>query len=314
MVQNYTVWVEKKAYPVVVSDERKALLAAKAAGRAFVGLIHLEEYGGGSQKEERTEKSQTSELLRTENQPVEKAAEGKTANDIWDAEYLATPDAICPEYLERIVRRHIGLPWIITETDRLLIREFTMEDIAGMPEEPDVWFTQEEREADQVFYDAEKLKAYIKGQYRFYEYGIWALVRKTDGRIIGKAGLSNAKEREAVRADVPDEELKLGYHVFHPYRRQGYAEEACRAILDYAKNELDCPVCALSLIHILLMVAVMVMQYLGFRGHANAGDVIVDGVLTWDGGIYLLIFAFFALIIVNLLLKAWVDKRGGSAE
>lgn len=199
MVQNYTVWVEKKAYPVVVSDERKALLAAKAAGRAFVGLIHLEEYGGGSQKEERTEKSQTSELLRTENQPVEKAAEGKTANDIWDAEYLATPDAICPEYLERIVRRHIGLPWIITETDRLLIREFTMEDIAGMPEEPDVWFTQEEREADQVFYDAEKLKAYIKGQYRFCEYGIWALVRKTDGRIIGKAGLSNAKERETVR-------------------------------------------------------------------------------------------------------------------
>lgn len=58
----------------------------------------------------------------------------------------------------------------------------------------------------------------------------------------------------------------------------------------------------------------MVMQYLSFRGHASAGDVIVDGILTWDGGIYLLIFAFFALIIVNLLLKAWVDKRGGSAE
>lgn len=65
---------------------------------------------------------------------------------------------------------------------------------------------------------------------------------------------------------------------------------------------------------IVLMVAVMVMQYLSFRGHASAGNVIVDGILTWDGGIYLLIFAFFALIIVNLLLKAWVDKRGGSAE
>ena len=156
MTQEYTVWIGKTAYPVVVSDERKALLAAKAAGRAFVGLIHMEEHGGGSQED-----------------------------DIWDAEYLATPDAICPEYLERIVLRHIGLPWIITETDRLLIREFTMEDIAGMPEEPDVWFTQEEREADQVFYDEEKLKAYIKSQYRFYEYGIWALVRKTDGRIEG---------------------------------------------------------------------------------------------------------------------------------
>ena len=44
------------------------------------------------------------------------------------------------------------------------------------------------------------------------------------------------------------------------------------------------------------------------------GDVIVHGVLTWDGGLCLLIFVFFALIIVNLLLKAWVDKRGGSTE
>ena len=48
MVQNYTVWVEKKAYPVVVSDEREALLAAKAAGRGFVGLYPLGENGGGS--------------------------------------------------------------------------------------------------------------------------------------------------------------------------------------------------------------------------------------------------------------------------
>ena len=63
-----------------------------------------------------------------------------------------------------------------------------------------------------------------------------------------------------------------------------------------------------SNVAIVLMVAVMVMQYLSFRGHASAGDVIVDG------SIYLLIFAFFALIIVNLLLNAWVDKRGGSAE
>ena len=54
---------------------------------------------------------------------------------------------------------------------------------------------------------------------------------------------------------------------------------------------------------IVLMVAVMVMQYLSFRGHASAGDVIVDGILTWDGGIYLLIFAFFALIGINLKIK-----------
>ena len=47
---------------------------------------------------------------------------------------------------------------------------------------------------------------------------------------------------------MPPEEsteyVELGYHIFHPFRRQGYAEEACRAVLNYAKEELACPVCA----------------------------------------------------------------------
>ena len=217
MVQNYTVWVENNAYPVVVSDEREALLAAKAVGRVFVALY-------------------------TENPEQE---------TLWDAGYLAAPDAICPGYLERIVRRHIGLPWIIAETDRLLIREFTPDDIAQMPEEPDAWYTVEERAADKIFYDKDKVEAYIKSQYRFYEYGIWAVVRKADGVIVGKAGVTNLEESEHGEFEnktmLPDESaeyLELGYHIFRPYRRQGYAEEACRAVLNYAKEELACPVCA----------------------------------------------------------------------
>ena len=227
MTQEYTIWVENKAYPVVVSDEREALLAAKAAGRVFVALY-------------------------TENPEQE---------TLWEAEYLAAPEAICPEYLERIVRRHIGLPWIIAETDRLLIREFTLDDIPQMPEEPDTWYTEEERTVDRVFYDKDKMESYIKSQYRFYEYGIWAVVRKADGVIVGKAGVTNQEEsehskfeRKTMSADesenktMPPEEsteyLELGYHIFHPYRCQGYAEEDCRAILNYTKEELACPVCA----------------------------------------------------------------------
>ena len=217
MTQEYTIWVENKAYSVVVSDEREALLAAKAAGRVFVALY-------------------------TEN------PEGKT---LWEAEYLAAPEAICPEYLERIVRRHIGLPWIIAETNRLLIREFTPDDILQMPEEPDAWYTEEERTADRVFYEKDKLEAYIKSQYRFYEYGIWAVVRKADNVIVGKAGVTNLEESgygESEHETTPPEEsreyLELSYHIFRPCRRQGYAEEVCRAVLNYAKEELSCPVCA----------------------------------------------------------------------
>lgn len=220
MTQEYTIWVENKAYPVVVSDEREALLAAKAAGRVFVALY----------PEEISEGEQGSEIL-------------------WDAEYLAAPDAICPEYLERIVCRHIGMPWIIAKTDRLTIREFTSDDITQMPEESDVWYTEEERTADRIFYDKDKLESYIKSQYRFYEYGIWAVVRKADGMIVGKAGLTNPEEpvqklSENKMTQEEEEYLELGYHIFRPYRRQGYAEEACRAILHYAKEELCCSVCA----------------------------------------------------------------------
>lgn len=217
MTQEYTIWVENKAYPVVVSDEREALLAAKAAGRVFVALY-------------------------TENPEQE---------TLWDAEYIAAPEAISLEYLERIMRRYIGLPWIIAETDRLLIREFTSDDIPRMPEEPDAWYTEKERTADKAFYDKDKLEAYIKSQYRFYEYGIWAVVRKEDGVIVGKAGVTNLEEAEhgesenkTILTDESAEYLEFGYHIFRPYRRHGYAEEACRAILNYAKEELSCPVCA----------------------------------------------------------------------
>ena len=61
-----------------------------------------------------------------------------------------------------------------------------------------------------------------------------------------------------------------------------------------------------------LMVSVMAMQYMGLREQIKNGDVIVHGVLTWDGGIYLLILVFFALILANRSVKSWMDKRGGS--
>ena len=39
------------------------------------------------------------------------------------------------EFLERVVRRKLGLPWTIRETGRLLIREFAEEDSEQVPRE-----------------------------------------------------------------------------------------------------------------------------------------------------------------------------------
>lgn len=193
MTQEREVQVEGKTYEVTVSDDQQALLAAKAAGRAIVGYLHE----GGDQR-------------------------------LSAAQYLIeSPDVADGGYLERVVRRHLGLPWVIAESERLVIREFTMEDIAEVvPEEGDL-------EPDMVFYTAPRLEAYIQNQYRFFEYGIWAVIRKKDGVLLGKAGVADA-----------DMGLELGYHIFQPYRRQGYAAEACRAVLDYVKREFGGPVYA----------------------------------------------------------------------
>lgn len=205
MKEERKIVLEGQEYTVVISDEQKALSTADAVGRAIIGLWDR-------------------------NIP-----EQNLAPAIYIAERLEDIDE---EYLEQVVRRKIGLPWIIGETDRLLIREFCMEDI------PQVMQEAEDQEADQVFYTPAALQEYIRGQYGFYQYGIWALVEKESGRIIGKAGITNMEMESFADYEVPEEKhmsyLELGYHIFTPYRKQGYAREACAEIQDYVKSHLDC--------------------------------------------------------------------------
>lgn len=196
MVREQDVTVENICCRVVISDEAKTLLAAKAAGRVIVAYL----------REDGTE-------------------------DLSMARYgVEDPQAADERYLERVVRRELGLPWIIGESKRLLLREFTLEDRAHVYPEP------EDGEGDKVFYDRERLEAYISSQYGFFEYGLWAVVRKADGRLLGKAGLTDWDAQGR---------MELAYHIFTPYRRRGYGEEACRVVLSYACQEYACPFYAL---------------------------------------------------------------------
>lgn len=207
--------VNNREIPVLISDEKEALLAAKAAGRAIVGL------------------------WRPGMEPGELAAAGYVVVEL---------AAVSEEFLERVVRRHLGLPWRICETERLRIREICGADF------DEIWENQVGRGLDSV----EKLEAYTKYQYEFYGFGFWALVEKASGELIGVAGLTVPREEprdgmEWYRKELPgyggtDEsvagkaemvELELGYHIFPPYRRKGYARESCLAILNYAEAELE---------------------------------------------------------------------------
>lgn len=215
MVAEQSVLIEGKSYTAVISDEPQALLAAKAAGRAVIGVE-------------------------------------KEGSPIWDMKGIpyVIPDLsdATEELLDMVVRRYLGLPWNICRTERLLIRELTREDAAHIPEE-------EYGPQEELFRFPEMLELYCKNQYGFYEYGTWALVNRTDGTLIGLAGVSNPKLTEEMEDCLEAYKsiscaeihpwLELGYHVFRPYRRRGYCTEAAAAIAGYCHEVLEARMCAL---------------------------------------------------------------------
>lgn len=135
-------------------------------------------------------------------------------------------------HVERMWQRFLNIPWTITETKRLIIREQTLDDIDRLYEiysDPDTTrYTEalyQERE-DEIRY----MKDYISNQYRFCEFGVWALEDKQTGTLVGRAGISLREEFD---------ECELGYVLAREYRGKGITLEACKAILDYMKEEFD---------------------------------------------------------------------------
>lgn len=100
--------------------------------------------------------------------------------------------------------------------------------------------------------------------YEDLELGQLAVLSKSDGRLIGRCGLSDVAVESTTngtvtprgwyqRADAPSDaaiifERELGY-TFHPGSwGQGYASEAARCVFDYARDGLKLPR-VISLIH-----------------------------------------------------------------
>lgn len=196
--------VDGKKIPVLISDENEALLAAKAAGRAIVGLWRED-----------------------------------AAGDEWCAADTLIADAedADGEFLERIARRHLGLPWTICETERLIIREIAERDYEEIVR----------NHVDDGLDTVEKVAGYTKRHYEVFEFGFWAVEEKKSGKLAGVVGFRIPQDdvTEDVECyllslddeNILDDTLELGYHIFPEYRRKGYAKEACQAVIEYAKEE-----------------------------------------------------------------------------
>lgn len=135
------------------------------------------------------------------------------------------------ESFDLAYRRLAGLPWNILTTGRCTVRETTVEDVDSFYRiyaEPSITEYMENLFADrdeEVAY----IKDYIEKVYTFYGYGMWTVLEKKSGEVIGRAGIT---WREGY--DLPE----LGFVFGVPWQRRGYAYEVCGAILAYARDEL----------------------------------------------------------------------------
>lgn len=113
------------------------------------------------------------------------------------------------------------------ETPRLLLREYTPEDLGALYE---ILSDPETMEHYPAPFTPEKTKRWIEWNlenYQRYGFGLWAVVLKETGEFIGDCGLT--------LQDIDGQQLpEIGYHIHKKYWRRGYGKEAARAVRDWA--------------------------------------------------------------------------------
>lgn len=141
--------------------------------------------------------------------------------DIADVEY---------DYYERVYRRINDIPWDILETEHLFIRETVESDVdpfARIYADPGM------TDYTDPLYDTEKEKKYIREYrdkvYAVQGFGVWTVILKETGEIIGRAGLTSRSGFEGV---------EVGFVIGRKWQNRGLATEAVRAVSDLGRKEL----------------------------------------------------------------------------
>lgn len=120
---------------------------------------------------------------------------------------------------------------MILETQRLILRKMDQgdwEDLCKILQDPEVMYAYEHAFSDQ------EVQQWLDNQRRRYcgdGFGLWAMVTKADGRMIGQAGLTMqpVEERQVV---------EIGYLLQRAYWGKGYATEAAIGCKRYAFERL----------------------------------------------------------------------------
>lgn len=121
---------------------------------------------------------------------------------------------------------------MILETERLSLREMTQDDYASLCR---ILQDEETMYAYEGAFTDEEVQTWLERQFMRYEtlgFGLWAVILKETGQMIGQCGLTMQQWKE-------EEVLEIGYLFERTHWHHGYATEAAQACKQYAFEQLN---------------------------------------------------------------------------
>ena len=120
------------------------------------------------------------------------------------------------------------------ETRRLILREMTEEDFSALYA---IFSDPETMQYYPEAFDADRVRSWIARNQRRYQddgFGLWAVVLKQTGEVIGDCGIT----MQPIHGQMLPE---IGYHIHKNHQRRGYASEAAERCMEYLFDQTDFP-------------------------------------------------------------------------
>ena len=115
---------------------------------------------------------------------------------------------------------------MLIETDRLILRELTHDDLAAWYEILSDPVTMQHYPAP---FDIAKTERWINWNienYATFGFGLFAVILKESGKFIGDCGITMQNINGKIKPEI-------GYHIHKDYQRRGFASEAAKACRDF---------------------------------------------------------------------------------
>lgn len=162
--------------------------------------------------------------------------DGNSSEELMGTPWLIlSPEALTRDFLYKVYCRHYERPMWILETERCRLRELSAEDFDAL------LLLQEEnaQNPEGCFFPAgcdnpeDFLMNYIRHQYPFFDFGLYAVLEKETGNFMGIAGFTGITE---IASDGISLSTEVSYALLQKYQHRGFAKEVLFALLAHGRK------------------------------------------------------------------------------